>query len=53
MHGPRAGQRPISFDAALQWFNFGLVEIDADGRLEATIVDATGRPRHRLTLAAP
>lgn len=53
MHGPRAGQRPISFDAALQWFNFALVEIDADGRLEATIVDATGRPRHRLTLAAP
>jgi alkaline phosphatase D len=53
MHGPRAGQRPTSFDAALQWFNFGLVEVDADGRLEATIVDATGRPRHRLTLAAP
>jgi len=53
LHGPRAGERPTSFDAALQWFNFGLVEVGADGGLEATIVDATGRPRHRLALAAP
>jgi alkaline phosphatase D len=53
LHGPRAAERPKTFDAALQWFNFGLVEVDADGRLEVAIVDATGRVRRRLRLAAP
>jgi hypothetical protein len=53
IHGPRATARPSAFDAALQWFNFGLVEVDADGHLDVAIVDATGRVRRRLTLAAP
>lgn len=33
-----------TFDAALGWFNFGLVEIDAAGRATVRYVDARGRP---------
>ena len=52
-HGPPAGQEPRTLDAALPWFNFGLVEVDADGALAVGIVDGTGRERHRVTLPAP
>jgi alkaline phosphatase D len=52
-HGPPAGRGPRTLDEALPWFNFGLVEVDADGRLVVSIVDGTGRTRHRVSLAAP
>jgi alkaline phosphatase D len=52
-HGPPAGQQPRTLDAALTWFNFGLVEVDANGVLGVSIVDGTGHDRHRVTLPAP
>jgi alkaline phosphatase D len=52
-HGPAAGQAPRTLDEALSWFNFGRVEVDADGRLFVSIVDGTGRTRHRVTVASP
>jgi alkaline phosphatase D len=51
-HGPPAGQQPRTLDAALSWFNFGLVEVDANGAAAVSIVDGTGRVRHRVTLSA-
>ena len=52
-HGPPLGQEPRTLDAALTWFNFGLVEVDAYGALAVSIVDGTGRVQHRVTLPAP
>ena len=52
-HGPLAGHAPRTLDEALRWFNFGLVEVEADGRLLVSIVDGTGRTRHRVPVAAP
>jgi alkaline phosphatase D len=51
LFGPRAEDQPKTLDAALGWFNFGLVEVGADGGLSVSIVDANGRTRHRVTLA--
>jgi alkaline phosphatase D len=52
-HGPRPGEAPRTLDAALAWFNFGLAEVDAEGRLAVSIVDGTGRTRHRVSLPPP
>ena len=41
-----------SFERALSWFNFGLLEIDADGALAVEVIDARGKSLYRLTLAA-
>jgi alkaline phosphatase D len=48
MH-PARGEM-TTFDAALGWFNFGLVEIDADGEAVVRYVDARGRDLWRVTL---
>jgi alkaline phosphatase D len=49
-HGPTDATAVSSLDAALPWFNFGQVEIGAEGDLRAEIVDATGRTRYQLAL---
>ncbi|HTF89837.1 MAG TPA: alkaline phosphatase D family protein [Planctomycetota bacterium] len=35
-------QTPTSYDEAMNWFNFGLVSVDAAGRLTVEIVNARG-----------
>jgi hypothetical protein len=32
-----------SLEQALGWFNFGVLEIDADGTLAAEVIDARGK----------
>jgi alkaline phosphatase D len=49
-----AAPRPLdvtTLDEARRWFNFGLVEIDADGRLSTEVVDGYGATVQRLELA--
>jgi alkaline phosphatase D len=48
--GPDPWQTIRSLDEALGYFTFGLLEVDAGGRLAAEVVDATGRVRYRLEL---
>ena len=50
MHPERGDM--TSFDAALKWFNFGLLEIDASGQAVVRYVDATGRDLWDVTLPA-
>lgn len=52
-HGPSEAEAPQSIDAALPWFNFGLIEISAKGELTAKVVDALGATRASLQLAPP
>jgi hypothetical protein len=40
-----------SLEQALGWFNFGVLEIDADGALAAEVIDARGKRLYRLSLA--
>jgi hypothetical protein len=40
-----------SLEQALGWFNFGVLEIDADGTLAAEVIDARGKRLYRLSLA--
>lgn len=50
--GPEGGSI-ASFDDALQWFNYGRIDIDADGLLTVRIVNARGETVWHTTLTAP
>jgi alkaline phosphatase D len=50
-HGPTAWQTVRSFDEALGWFTFGLLEVDQMGNLTARVVDGTGRTLHRMEIS--
>lgn len=50
MHGPAADAPIDDFAAALHWFNFGLIEIAADGMLDASVVNARGIAVYTLRL---
>ena len=52
LHGPAVPESVTSLESALGWFNFGLIEIGADGTLVAEIVDARGQLLYRLSLPA-
>ena len=41
-HGPPSPEAVTSFDDALTWFNWGLVEVDAAGALTLSVIDARG-----------
>jgi len=41
-YGPESSAAVTSYEEALDWFNFGLIRIDADGRLRASIVNHEG-----------
>jgi alkaline phosphatase D len=43
--GPPSAADVTTWDAAKTWFNFGTLEVDADGTLTAAIVDTGGDPR--------
>jgi alkaline phosphatase D len=46
--------RPVdSIAEALGWFNFGVLDVDGSGRLEARIVDGSGRVVYALPLELP
>jgi alkaline phosphatase D len=40
-HGPN--EKPASYAKALEWFNFGTISVDEQGRLELELVNALGR----------
>jgi alkaline phosphatase D len=49
-HGPATPGDVSSWTEAKRWFNFGTLEVDADGDLTAQVVDTAGQPRFKLTL---
>jgi alkaline phosphatase D len=42
LYAPPSAEAIASFDEAIGWFNFGQVDIDADGALTVSIVDGRG-----------
>lgn len=48
--GPPSSDAVRSFDEAQRWFNFGVLDVDAGGRLAAEIIDGTGATRWALAL---
>jgi alkaline phosphatase D len=49
-HGPGSAGDVTSWEQAKQWFNFGTLEVGADGELTVAVVDTAGVPRFSLTL---
>lgn len=49
-HGPEPGTEPKRFEDALRWFNFGTLEVDADGRLALAVRDVNGAALFERTL---
>jgi alkaline phosphatase D len=49
-HGPASPADVMNWDQAKQWFNFGTLEVGADGDLTAGVIDTAGEPRFSLTL---
>jgi alkaline phosphatase D len=52
-HGPASPGDVTSWEQAKRWFNFGTLEVGADGRLTAKVVNTAGEPQFSLTLASP
>ncbi len=50
VHGPPVWPPVRSFDEALGWFTFGLLELDEEGHLGVRVVDGTGRTLHRVAV---
>ena len=49
-HAPPPDDTPDSFDEALQWMNFGVLDVDGDGRLTTSIVNGRGEVVFRRRL---
>jgi alkaline phosphatase D len=49
--GPPTPEAVTTWDEAKQWFNFGTLEVDRNGRLTAAIVNTAGERQFSLTLA--
>lgn len=49
-HGPDQAQGKLSFEEALRWFNFGLIEIESDGPMRFELIDGYGDTQAQLTL---
>jgi hypothetical protein len=47
---PREPPDVANWDQAKQWFNFGTLEVGAEGDLTAEVIDTAGEPRFSLTL---
>ena len=50
LYGPSSPDAIASFDEAIGWFNFGVVDVAADGMLEVSIVNGRGEQVFRQTL---
>ena len=49
-YGPKTADSITSFDDALHWFNFGVIEVLASGRLSVSIVNGEGQTVYRMAL---
>jgi alkaline phosphatase D len=49
-HGPATAEAVTSWEAAKRWFNFGVLEVERNGRLTASIVDTPGETVFSLAL---
>jgi alkaline phosphatase D len=49
-HGPEPAQAPESFEEALNWFNFGTLEVNAVGRLAIAVRGVDGSALYELVL---
>jgi alkaline phosphatase D len=49
-HGPASPADVTSWEQGKEWFNFGTLEVQADGDLTAGVVDTAGEPQFTLTL---
>jgi alkaline phosphatase D len=49
-HGPASPPDVMNWDQAKHWFNFGTLEVGADGDLTAGVINTAGEPRFSLTL---
>jgi alkaline phosphatase D len=47
---PPPGTAIPTFDEAMRWFNFGLIEITASGRLSLAVINANGQTAYRTTI---
>ena len=50
LYGPSSPDAIASYDEAIGWFNFGVVDVSADGVLEVSIVNGRGETVFRQTL---
>ncbi len=50
LHQPGDAAAIASYDEALTWFNFGVVDVDDQGVLTSRLVDATGKPIYEQRL---
>ena len=51
-YAPAAAAEITTLAEAKRWFNFGLLDVDADGSLTARVVNGLGEEVFRLTLEA-
>jgi alkaline phosphatase D len=51
-YGPASPDAIGSYEEALGWFNFGVVDVDAQGGLTVSIVNGRGETVYRMTLPA-
>lgn len=51
LHAPASVDAVPSFDAALGWFNFGVIDVAADGTLSASIINGHGEVVYQLHMA--
>jgi alkaline phosphatase D len=49
-HGPASPAAVMNWEQAKHWFNFGTLEVGADGDLTAGVINTAGEPRFSLTL---
>lgn len=49
-YAPPSADSIASFDEAVHWFNFGVLEVLASGRLSVSIVNGNGQTVYRMTL---
>jgi len=52
-HGPASPGEVTSLEQAKQWFNFGALQVGANGDLTAEVLNTAGTPQFSLTLPAP
>ncbi len=50
-YGPETPEAITSFEAAQTWFNFGQLDVQADGRLDVSVINGRGQTVYHLSLA--
>ena len=51
--GPQDAGAVASFEDAVGWFNFGLLEVHGSGRLAIAVLNGNGQTVYRTSMAAP